>query len=131
MNPTVAIIIADDLKFNRFAIRRQLDTIQLPIYEASNGRQVLELLQVVSEKNIILCLDIEMPIMDGLVLMQRIYDNPADKQIKVIITSSNDYYTYQDQLQQHDILGFIDKPVEKSVLLGYIENALSKFPHPS
>lgn len=127
MNPTVAIIIADDLKFNRFAIRRQLDIVQLPVYEASNGRQVLELLQVIAEKNIILCLDIEMPIMDGLALMQHLYDNPAGKQIKVIITSSNDYYTYQDQLQQHDILGFIDKPVEKSVLLGYIENALSKF----
>ena len=44
MNKTTSILLVDDEQFTRTSIRRRLERLGLPILEAENGRQALEIL---------------------------------------------------------------------------------------
>ncbi len=83
------ILVVDDSSVMRSIITKTLHLSNLPlgeIYEASNGQEGLEM---IDKKWIDLVLaDINMPVMDGLEMIDRLKQNPETKDLSVIIVTA-------------------------------------------
>ncbi|MDI9863105.1 response regulator [Flectobacillus sp. DC10W] len=123
MNQSLAVIIVDDLKFNRFAIRGILKHFTCEIFEANNGQEALDLLKVLKQSKILMLLDIEMPVLSGIEVLKILKEQPPQN-LFVVITSSNDYFHYRNELQYFDVLGYLEKPIEKKSISQFIEYVL-------
>ncbi|MFY7828308.1 MAG: response regulator [Flectobacillus sp.] len=124
MNHSLAVLIVDDLKFNRFAIRGILKQFDCEIFEANNGQEALNLLKILTHPKILILLDIEMPILNGLEVL-KVLKSLNTINLFVVITSSNDYFQYEKDLQYYDILGYLEKPVEKRNISQFIDYVIT------
>lgn len=118
------LLICDDLKVIRTVIKRMFKDTGYQITEASNGREVLELLE--TQEFDVLLLDIVMPDLDGLEVCKHIRSDPRLLLLPIIlITSLN---------QPGDIavgmdLGatdYVTKPFNKVELRARVEAALER-----
>lgn len=104
------ILIVEDECLLRLVIKRTIMkcTIDIDeIYEAGNGQEALAVL----EKDTIdlILTDINMPVMDGITMLNHINDNPQLKEIPaVVISAIND----KERIEEfsHRGLGFVSKP---------------------
>ncbi|MFP4333714.1 MAG: response regulator [Campylobacterales bacterium] len=89
------IIIADDSSSMRGVIKRQLKLYRCNnTYEAANGREALERINEISmerdgDKQTIIFLDLNMPIMDGLELIEMLEQNGLIDIVKIILLSGS------------------------------------------
>lgn len=113
---TIKVAIADDNKElvraleNHLSQNPQIEVIQT----VSNGRQCLEMLQ--QQVPDILVLDVIMPHLDGLAVLEEIHSNEKYKQVKVIMLTA---FGQEDVMKQAGDLGasyFMLKPFEMSRL---------------
>ncbi|MFB3885951.1 MAG: response regulator [Thermodesulfobacteriota bacterium] len=104
------ILVVDDSKVMRQMIIKTLRLSQPElgeIHEASNGQEAL---QVLDGHWIDLALvDINMPVMDGGELVDRLRQNPATADLPVIIVSTEGSETRKEVLRQKGV-GFVHKP---------------------
>ena len=79
------VLIVDDSKLMRLLLNNIIDSMKYfsEIYEAENGREALDLLEL--NKVDLILLDIEMPVMDGVEALKEIR---LKHDVKVIIVSS-------------------------------------------
>ena len=79
------VLIVDDSKLMRLLLKNIVDGMKFfsKIYEAENGREALDLLEL--NKVDLILLDIEMPVMDGVEALKEIR---LKHDVKVIIVSS-------------------------------------------
>ncbi|MGL4475660.1 MAG: chemotaxis protein CheV [Shewanella sp.] len=89
------IMVIDDSAVARKQIIRSLNSLQLEIDTAKDGREALDMLRAraetcddVSKQIPLIISDIEMPEMDGYTLTAEIRDNPKLKHIKVVLHTS-------------------------------------------
>ncbi len=104
------ILVVDDSKVMRAIINKTLRLSQLElgeVYEAANGQEAL---QVIEGHWIDLALvDINMPVMDGGEMIDRLRLNPATADLPVIIVSTEGSETRKEVLRQKGV-GFVHKP---------------------
>lgn len=110
-----------------------LDTIRLylsgiaNVTTASNGRQTLSL---VCEKHYdVILLDIEMPIMNGFLVLDQLRNQKESINIPVIMLTGRRDKSYVMNSIAMGIDGYILKPVVKSVLIKKIEEVCQKRTH--
>lgn len=91
------------------------------IFEADNGKKGI---QVLEDKPVDLMLvDIYMPVMDGLEMLDYVHDHPDYQHIPAIVVSTeNDEERIDAILRQG--LGFVPKPLTNSLLSEQIEKVL-------
>ena len=103
------VLIVDDSKLMRLLLRNIVNNMEVfsDIYEAVNGREALDLLEM--NKVDLVLLDIEMPVMDGVEALKEIR---LKHDIKVIIVSSLAQLgsSYSVKVKQLSADGVIDKP---------------------
>ena len=103
------VLIVDDSKLMRLLLRNIVTNMEFfsDIYEAVNGREALDLLEM--NKVDLVLLDIEMPVMDGVEALKEIR---LKHDIKVIIVSSLAQLgsSYSVKVKQLSADGVIDKP---------------------
>ena len=103
------VLIVDDSKLMRLLLRNIVNNMEFfsDIYEAVNGREALDLLEM--NKVDLVLLDIEMPVMDGVEALKEIR---LKHDIKVIIVSSLAQLgsSYSVKVKQLSADGVIDKP---------------------
>lgn len=76
------IVIVDDMPMIRRHMRRILNAANLPVLaEAENGRAALQ--QISFYKPALCILDIVMPVMDGISVLEKLGDNPPASRILV------------------------------------------------
>ncbi|HKL19358.1 MAG TPA: response regulator [Halalkalibaculum sp.] len=117
---TINILVVDDSAVMRSMI---IKTIKLcgigigEIYEAANGREGLEVLK--NEWLDLLFVDVNMPVMDGMEMLDRIRENPDTKDLPVLIVSTE---SNKDRIKIIDRqnAGFVHKPFTPEVLRGKI-----------
>ncbi|OGH58933.1 MAG: hypothetical protein A2725_04265 [Candidatus Magasanikbacteria bacterium RIFCSPHIGHO2_01_FULL_33_34] len=80
------ILIVEDEKTLRNAIKIKLDKIGYKVLEAKNGREGLEI--ALKEKPDLILLDIVMPIMDGMKMLKRLRKNKGSEHILVIVLTN-------------------------------------------
>jgi two-component system, chemotaxis family, chemotaxis protein CheY len=105
------VLIVDDSAIMRRMIKRVLTISGLDVgevFEASNG---IEALAQMAERTVhAVLLDINMPIMSGVKLVERMHDDQRLKDMPVVIVSTEGSDTRIDQLMQSGAMAFVRKP---------------------
>lgn len=114
------ILVIDDEKNMRWAVKNALTKEGFEIFEACNGQEGLEMLSKI-EPNIVL-LDVRMPVMDGITTLKEIKKNDAE--IPVVILTAHGTMDMAIEALKLGALDFITKPFELEKLKVIIRNAL-------
>jgi two-component system chemotaxis response regulator CheY len=110
------ILIVDDSSVMRAIIIKTLHLSQLPlgeVYEATNGQEALKVLD--GNWIDLALVDINMPVMDGEEMINRLRENPATADLPIIIVSTEGSETRKEVLTQKGA-GFVHKPFTPETL---------------
>jgi len=112
-------LIVDDNSTNRRVLRGQLSAWGMLIEEAADGREALEMLHRVGSTDPIgvIVMDLQMPGMDGIETTRAVKDNPALRQIPIILLSSAGALGSPDEMREKGFSAWATKPVRQSQLL--------------
>ena len=119
------LLIADDEMIEREAIHYFVKESNLDIdliIECSTGTETVK--QVMLEKPDIILLDINMPGLDGLEVLERI--QMPDYNCKVIFSTAFNYFEYVLKALKLGAMDFIVKPVKKEALVKIINKAIDQ-----
>lgn len=118
-----SVLIVDDALFMRQMIRDALEPLGFDeVLEAENGREGLEMF--VKHKPDITTLDIVMPEMDGIEVLQGIRSRSKDA--KVIMITAVDQREMMLQSMKLGINDFIVKPFEEERVISTVEKVLQR-----
>jgi len=114
MKKPISIMIADDHSMVREGIKQllELDGDIIVTSEASNGVQCLEILD--ENRTEVLLLDINMPNMNGLQVLQKIRENKI--KVKVLILTIHNEVEYLMRAVEIGVDGYVLKDSDSSVL---------------
>lgn len=103
------VLAVDDIPMNLLLISKILSRLNITISTATNGREALEFIE--KNKPSLVLLDLMMPEIDGYEVLKRIRENPATKDMRVVILSalnSNEDIVKGFNMGAND---FITKPI--------------------
>ena len=118
-----SILIIDDVEFNRNILKEMMQD-QYRIYEASNGREALEILEEHATEIRLILLDIVMPVMDGKEFLSIKNKNLMFRDIAVVIITAEDDTQTQLNMLESGVNDYITKPFIKESVLRRINNVL-------
>jgi len=116
-------LVVDDNKTNRFIIEKALWSWGLQVLEAASGKEALFLLK--SPQNVIdiIILDDRMPEMSGIETATLIRQNPALRDIPIVMLSSG-LEMSRSKLEQLKVTRLLKKPVRQTELQSALRAAL-------
>jgi len=125
-NQKIDLVITDDHKLFRKGLSSLLSDFEFigNIYEASNGIELLELLQSVDSKPDIILLDLQMPEMDGIAANKELKKIFPD--IKVIILTMEDDAQLILHLIKQGVNGYLMKDADPDELETAIKSVIEK-----
>ena len=119
------ILIVDDSKTARAIINKTLSMCGLPlgeIHQAGNGKEALE---VLGAKWIDLVFaDINMPVMSGVEMIERMGENGQLQTVPVIIVSTDGSAARMEQLKSKGVRAFIHKPFAPENVKDIVQDVL-------
>lgn len=117
-DPTPSILLVEDDQLDIMNVQRELrkHNVAVPLHIARNGREALNLLrgengQTRIDKPSVVILDINMPRMNGLELLQELRSDPEFVGLNVFITTTSDLETDRLKAQNLAVSGYIIKPL--------------------
>ena len=118
------LIIADDDPIHRLLLNIHFREMKLPIVEAANGQELLELFERLENKPIILLLDLHMPDLDGYEVIQLMSADPMKyKNMKTIVLSGSSALDLDKDWIHEYVYGFVEKPINKTAMIEMITEA--------
>lgn len=124
MNKTPKILIVDDEPFNVDYLEQELAYLKYETISAVNGRDALD--QIISQSPDLVLLDIMMPVMDGLTVLQDVKANPDLRDIPIIVISANNDLAMVVKGIQLGAEDYLPKPFEPALLKARIQSSLEK-----
>ncbi len=125
---TKRILIVDDDADIREATQLCLEiTGQWEVLKAGNGPDGIAIAQ--SEKPDAILLDMMLPGMDGLTILQRLRENAETQQIPIIILTAKAQTHEQQYFGQLKVASVITKPYDPLTISDQIALALTRAPH--
>lgn len=118
------MLITDDLDINRDVLKEMFKN-DYNILEAEDGRQCLDLIRQYGRQIQILLLDLQMPVMSGLEVLEYRNTDPVFKEIPVIVITINDEIRNQMAAFQLGATDYITKPFIREIVVYRITNVLS------
>ncbi len=119
------ILVVDDSKTVRSMIRKTLDLGGVAVgalREAANGREALEILR--AEWIDLVFADINMPVMTGLEMVERMGQEGLLATVPVVIVTTEGSATRVEQLKAKGIRAYVRKPFTPELLRGVVEEVL-------
>lgn len=120
------VLIVEDEPTMRVLIRQILERSSIDIgeiYEAENGREGLEMLE--KHPVDLMLVDIYMPIMDGMEMLDVVADNPDLRDIPAVVVSTENDEKRIDAILRRG-MGFVHKEFTASLLEEQIQNKIKK-----
>src|SRR5579871_1658437 len=120
-------LIVDDNATNREILHYQLLAWKIQNASASSGMEALHMLREAASGGSpfdLVILDMQMPVMDGVMLARAIKAEPAIATAKMIMLTSLGEQMEADQLQEVGINACLSKPAKQSCLFDCINDAL-------
>lgn len=117
-HPTPSILLVEDDQMDVMNVQRELrrQNINVPIVHARNGRDALKMLRgeggepKIARPSLAM-LDINMPRMNGLELLEALRSDPEFVNLNVFIMTTSDLDTDRLKAQQLAVSGYIVKPL--------------------
>ncbi|MEN6624721.1 MAG: response regulator [Candidatus Sumerlaeia bacterium] len=118
-------LIVDDSETVRAVIAKTLQVAGLPIhelYQAANGKEALAVL----EDNWVdlIFTDINMPVMGGIELIEKLCEDGMLKTIPVVIVSTEGSQTRIEQLKTKGVIAYIRKPFQPELIRKVVDDIL-------
>lgn len=117
------ILLVDDSKTVRAVISKTLELAGVPVnelYEASNGKEALDILD--NNWIDIVFTDINMPVMTGVEMIEKMCENNLLKTIPVVIVSTEGSRTRIEILKSKGISDYIRKPFTPEQIKKAVDN---------
>lgn len=109
------VLICDDSKLARKSVQRCLPSdFASEVHLATNGQEAMEILR--SQPIALVCLDLTMPVMDGVEVLEAIKKEKIE--VFVIVISGDVQPQMQQRVLELGALNFIKKPVSPELLVG-------------
>lgn len=111
------VLIGEDNRVNRLALRRFLEKLGHEALEASNGREVLERLAL--ERFDCVLMDVQMPVMDGVEATRRIRAGEVgavNQNIPILAVTAHAMKGDREDFLAAGMNGYLAKPVERTDL---------------
>lgn len=117
INYEMGILIVDDSASMRRVIKKFLLNNKFSrLFEAGNGKDALDIIQAQSIDLIIS--DLNMPVMDGLALLEQVKKNPDTADIPFIMLTVEAIQKTMNTAISMNVDSYIVKPVEENVFIG-------------
>ncbi len=117
------VLVVDDEIHIVHVVAIKLRSNGFDVITASNGAEAYEL--ACSQKPDIIVSDLQMPVMNGLELVDKVRQNDQTKQIPVIMLTGRSFSLDREQKERLNIAECIGKPFSPRELLKKIEEILS------
>ncbi|MFL5309260.1 MAG: response regulator [Myxococcales bacterium] len=104
------LVVDDDTDF-REGLRAALEMKGYQVEEAANGRDALE--QIEKKPPLLVLLDLQMPVMNGRELLQKLRATPETKDVPVVIISG---FGFEWEAELMGAQGYVGKPFEPEEL---------------
>lgn len=111
------VLIVDDSATTRKMVRRTLELAGLDtneVYEASNGIEALSILY--DHEVAVMMVDINMPTMNGIQLLNRMKENDRLRHIPFVIASTEGSRQRIEELKRSGAFGYVRKPFKPEQL---------------
>lgn len=119
------IMVVDDSETVREIIGKTLQLAQVPVGElfmAENGKEALEIL---GQNWVDLVFsDINMPVMGGVEMIERMHEDELMKSIPVIVVSTEGSATRIEQLKTKGVCAYIRKPFTPELIRNVVNDVL-------
>ena len=121
---TGRVLIVDDSAGNRELLTRILS--QNGFITTAAGDGLAALAEASNQRFDLILLDVKMPGMDGLEVLQRLKSDPAQKSIPVIMVSAHDETSLVTRSLQRGAEDYVRKPIDLVILLARIRSTLER-----
>ena len=119
------ILVVDDSGTVRAVIIKTLQLAEVPlseVHEAGNGREALDILD---DKWVDLVFaDINMPVMDGIEMVEKMSEHGLLKTIPVVIVSTDGSATRIEYLRNRGVRAYVRKPFTPEVLREVVNDVM-------
>lgn len=118
LHQAITILIIDDDEDDRFFMEQafKADSPHTHVYLAASGQQALDLLRSTQPLPDVILLDLNMPGMTGFEVLQHLKQSAFYHPIPVVILTTSDASTDQEQARRLGATKFITKPTTYSGL---------------
>ena len=116
------ILIVDDVPLNRVLVEKMLGNFNFNVHQCENGLECMK--EFYYQKPDLVLVDILMPLMNGFEVIEAVRENPAWKDVKIVVLSalnSNEDIVKAFNLGADD---FITKPIVMDKLLNTVAKHL-------
>lgn len=120
---TKKILIADDENSLRFLLRKTLESDEVKILEAVDGKEALSI--ALKQKPDLIILDVVMPDLYGSEVCQRLRKQPKTASIPVIILTANSVIYGEEQAKESGADHFMTKPFSPLELKSLVKKILA------
>lgn len=114
-NSSPNILVVDDMAINVILLKRILEKANYNVITAHNGIEAIDKMQ--NEKINLVLLDIRMPELDGIGVLERKKQMEAIKNIPVIMTSAFSEKDVIDESIEKGASAYIKKPIDRKELM--------------
>ncbi|MDR3013627.1 MAG: response regulator [Chitinispirillales bacterium] len=121
------ILIVDDSQTMRAVLTKTIDMAGIDrgrLYEAGNGKEALEVLE--SEWIDIVFADINMPVMNGIEMVEQMVERGYMANTPVIVISTEGSKTRLEGLKNMGVKGFLRKPISPELFQSVVEGVLAE-----
>ena len=115
------VLIVDDSALTRRSLRQILESAGCEVVEAENGLDALE--RYFLDKPDVVLLDLVMKGMYGLDVLQKIRE--LDPRARIVVVSADIQTSSQDMAGEAGAAAFINKPFDRTDILGALDAALA------
>jgi CheY-like chemotaxis protein len=112
------ILIVDDEPFMLRLIQHHLENAGYEMIKARNGREAIE--AAIRERPCLVVMDAMMPNMDGFTALRRLKEEPATREIPVIMLTANPHKFGREEAESCGAAIFLTKPFSPTQLLDEI-----------
>ena len=118
------VLLVEDNKVNQEIQKRILETYNLQVDVAENGKEAIERLQEQPNKYEIIFMDISMPVMNGFEAITQIRDKISENKYKIIALTAFTSSIDRKKVFDFGFDDFIPKPIEQNELLRILKKYL-------
>jgi two-component system chemotaxis response regulator CheY len=121
------ILMVDDSQTMRAVLTKTIDMAGINVgnlYEAGNGKEALEILE--KEWVDIVFADINMPVMNGIEMVEQMVKLGYMDSIPVVVISTEGSQTRLGTLKEMGVKGFLRKPISPELFQSVVEGVLAE-----